>query len=154
MGQGRKRRGLGGSYFPASYRFTDALHSRFFGYCGLEAVNAGCRRSEFAGRRSRVGLWPCCFFQTVTAPQNPSETLLAASGACAALGNMQETEREAKGEGGNGGSSLIGDRDGARESAHRRPADPRRGAVHFDPDLRWLRHQCGLVGGAVADARL
>src|SRR5580700_4838952 len=56
-------------------------------------VTADCRRSEFAGRRGRVGLWPCCFFQTVTAPQNPTDTLLAASGACAALGNMQETER-------------------------------------------------------------
>jgi hypothetical protein len=59
-----------GSAAHASCRLTDTLHSRFFGYAGLEAVHAGCRHSEFARRRGCVGLWTCRLFQTVTEPQN------------------------------------------------------------------------------------
>jgi hypothetical protein len=56
-----------------------------------------------------------------------------------------------QGEGGNGGSGSIGDRDGAREPAHRPLADPGRGDLHAGPDVRRLRRQFDRDIGAGAD---
>ncbi len=68
---------------------------------------------------------------------------------------LQRPQKTAhRGRQGNGGSVDVRNRIGTGKPAARQSADPRRGALHPDPDLRRLRHQLDRLVGTVADPRL
>src|SRR6516225_2596221 len=67
------------------------------------------------------------------------------------MSNVQQSEEKDREEDGDGGSGIFGDGERAREPAARRFANPRRGALRPDPDVRRLRRWLDRLGGAVLD---